>query len=186
MIKVYDKIVYKPIDTLIPYENNARNNEEAIKALVKEIPVVGFNVPIVIDKNNVIVKGHSRLEALKQLGVDLVPCIVVEGSEQEIAEERLVDNRLSELAEWDEDRLKYEIREMTIDLGSFGITLPAFKSEVQLVRDVQKADVQAAERKLIGDGHKTVAERKNLVELTCPNCGNTFYSELEAMTRHAY
>ena len=185
-MKVYDKLVYKPVSELVPYENNARNNEKAIEALVKAIPVMGFNVPIVVDKNNVIVKGHSRLEALKRLGIDLAPCIVIEGSEKDIAEERLLDNRLSELADWDDERTKYELREMSIDLTKFDIAVPVFKSEVQLVRDVQKSDVQAAERKLIGEDHKTVAERKNLVELHCPNCGNSFYSELEAMTKYAY
>lgn len=186
MIKAYDKIVYKPVSELVPYENNARNNEKAIAALVKAIPVMGFNVPIVIDKNNVVVKGHSRLEALKQLGIDLAPCIVIEGSEKDIAEERLLDNRLSELAEWDDERTKYELREMSIDLTKFDIAVPTFKSEVQLVRDVEKSDIKAAENKLVGEGHKTVAERKNLVELHCQNCGNTFYSELEAMTKYAY
>ena len=186
MIKAYDKIIYKPIDSIIPYENNARNNEKAIAALVKAIPVMGFNVPIVLDKNNVIVKGHSRWEALKQLGIDLVPCIVIEGSEEDIAEERLVDNRLSELAEWDDERTKYELREMSIDLTKFDIAVPSFKSEVQLVGDVSDDDVRAAEKKLLGEGRKTAAERKNLVELYCPNCKNTFFSELEAMTKYAY
>lgn len=185
-MKIYDKLVYKPVSELVPYENNARNNEKAIEALVKAIPVMGFNVPIVVDKNNVIVKGHSRLEALKRLGIDLAPCIVIEGAEKDIAEERLLDNRLSELSEWDDERTKYELREMSIDLTKFDIAVPVFKSEVQLVHDVQKSDVQAAERKLIGEDRKTVAEKKNLVELHCPNCGNSFYSELEAMTKYAY
>ena len=83
MIKCYNKIVCREIGEIKPYEQNARVNDKAIDALVKAIPVMGFNVPIVIDKNNVIVKGHSRFEALKRLGIDLVPCLIIDGTDDE-------------------------------------------------------------------------------------------------------
>ena len=67
-VKIYGDIVYRMIDDIKPYDNNARINNRAVDALEKMIPVAGFNVPIVIDKNNVIIKGHSRYEALKQMG----------------------------------------------------------------------------------------------------------------------
>lgn len=165
MIKAYDSVVYKRIEEIIPYENNARNNEAAINALVKAIPVMGFNVPIVLDKNNVIVKGHSRYEALKRLDVELVPCIIIDGSEEDIAEERLVDNKLSELAVWDEEKLKYELREMNIDLGKFDVQVPQIKPAASVVADVTEAQVQRTEDRVAGAGREVAAEKKK-------PCGN--------------
>lgn len=185
MIKIYNQIVYKRVEDLIPYENNARNNEQAVEALVKFIPVSGFNVPIVIDKNNVIVKGHSRLEALKRLGMDLAPCIVIEGTEEEIAEERLVDNKLSELAEWDEDKLKYELREMTINLGEFSIQLPQFKSEVALVQEVTKGQLERESERLVGKDREVSSEKKSLVEIHCPHCGEDFFADMAEVMKYA-
>ncbi len=183
MIKSYDKIVYKPIDSIVPYENNARNNEEAIEALVKAIPVMGFNVPVVVDKDNVIVKGHSRVEALKRLGVDLVPCIVIDGSPEAIAEERLVDNKLSEFAVWDDEKLKYELREMSIDLGKFDIKLPTIKSEA-FVPEVTKKEVEFAKEALVGKDRQTPWEKKTLMEVKCSNCGETFYADVAEVMRY--
>lgn len=109
MIKLYDKVVYLPTDSIFPYENNVRVNEKAVEALVKAIPVMGFNVPIVIDKNAVIVKGHSRWEACKRLGLAEVPCIVSYASEDVIKADRIADNKIQELSSWDFARLETEI-----------------------------------------------------------------------------
>lgn len=185
MIKAYDKVVYKPIGEIVPYENNARNNSAAVEALVKAIPVMGFNVPIVLDKNNVIVKGHSRLEALKRLGIELVPCIVIDGSEEDIAEERLVDNRLSELAVWDEEKLKYELREMTIDLSKFDIQIPQIRSTVQGVADVTEAQVHRTQEQVTGSGREVASEKKSLVEIHCPNCGEDFFADMVEVMKYA-
>lgn len=185
MIKAYDKIVYKRIDEIIPYENNARNNSTAIEALVKAIPVMGFNVPIVLDKNNVIVKGHSRLEALKRLGVELVPCIVIDGSEADIAEERLVDNKLSELAVWDDEKLKYELREMSLDLNKFEIQIPQIKSAASVVADVTEAQVQRTQEQVTGKGREVASEKKSLVEIHCPHCGEDFFADMVEVMKYA-
>ena len=185
MIKAYDKIVYKRIDEIVPYENNARVNDAAIRALVKAIPVMGFNVPLVLDKNNVIVKGHSRYEALKQLGIELVPCIVIDGSPEDIAEERLLDNKLSELATWDEDKLKYELREMQIDLNKFEIQVPQITAPSVGVQDVTEAQVKRTEHELTGAGREVAAEKKSLVEIHCPHCGEDFFADLAEVMKYA-
>lgn len=185
MIKVYDKIVYKPIGDIIPYENNARENGDAIEALVKAIPVMGFNVPLVLDEHNVIVKGHSRYEALKRLGIDLVPCIVISGTEEEIAEERLMDNKLSDLSEYDDEKLKYELREMTIDLSALGISLPQIKSEVQLVQQVTGQQVERERDRLIGKDREVSAEKKSLIEIHCPHCGEDFFADMVEVMKYA-
>lgn len=185
LIKCYDKVIYKEIGELKPYEQNARVNDRAVSALVKAIPVMGFNVPIVIDKNNVIVKGHSRLEALKQLGVELVPCLVIDGSEEDIAEERLIDNKLSELAQWDDEKLKYELKEMSIDLNKFEIQLPEIRSAAAVVGDVTQAQVQKAAEQLVGNERKVSSEKKSMVEIHCPHCGEDFFADMAEVMRYA-
>lgn len=96
------KIVYKKIDDLTPYENNPRLNDGAVDAVAKSIEEFGFKVPIVIDKDGVIVAGHTRLKAAKQLAINEVPCIIVDDlSEEELKAFRLADNKVSELAGWD-------------------------------------------------------------------------------------
>ena len=185
MIICYDKVIYKRIEDLIPYDNNARNNEKAIAALVKAIPVMGFNVPVVVDRNNVIVKGHSRVEALKRLGIDLVPCIVIDGTEEEIAEERLVDNKLSELATWDEEKLKYELREMPIDLSKFEVDIPVIKSEAFAVADTTKEQVERTAQQLVGKDREVSAEKKSLVEIHCPYCGEDFFADMKEVEKYA-
>ena len=70
MFEVSKKIVMKPINEVKPYIRNPRKNEKTVKLLVDIIPKVGFNVPLVIDKNGIIVKGHARFAAALQLGDD--------------------------------------------------------------------------------------------------------------------
>ena len=70
-------------EKLKPYFRNPRNNDKTVEALVKIIPRVGFNVPIVVDKNMVIIKGHSRWNASRILGLKEVPCIISEASEEQ-------------------------------------------------------------------------------------------------------
>lgn len=94
-------MVYKNVDELIPYINNPRDNENAVDAVASSIKNFGFKVPIVIDSENEIVNGHTRLKAAKKLGIEEVPCIVADDlSEAQIKAFRLADNKVSELADW--------------------------------------------------------------------------------------
>lgn len=107
------KIVYKKIGDLTPYENNPRINDNAVDAVAKSIEEFGFKVPIVIDKDGVIVAGHTRLKAAKQLQIDEVPCIIADDlSDEELKAFRLADNKVSELAGWDWDKLEEELEEL--------------------------------------------------------------------------
>lgn len=71
-------IVDTPIDEIIPYVNNPRNNQAAVDAVASSIAEFGFNVPVVVDKNNILVTGHTRVLAAKKLGMTTVPCIRAE------------------------------------------------------------------------------------------------------------
>ncbi len=71
-------IVYKKVKDLIPYENNPRNNDEAVDYVAKSIEEFGFKVPCVVNSDGVVITGHTRLKACKKLGIDEVPCIVAD------------------------------------------------------------------------------------------------------------
>ena len=133
------KIVYKKIDDLTPYENNPRLNDGAVDAVAKSIEEFGFKVPIVIDKDGVIVAGHTRLKAAKQLQIDEVPCIIADDlSDEELKAFRLADNKVSELAGWDWDKLQDELeqlQEMDIDMGEFGFEFNLQKEEIEVIED---------------------------------------------------
>ena len=76
-------ITHKTLDELIPYENNPRDNDDAVDYVAESIKEFGFKVPIIIDKHNVIVAGHTRYKASKKLGINEVPCIIADDLTEE-------------------------------------------------------------------------------------------------------
>ena len=106
------QIIDKRVEDLIPYENNPRINDGAVDAVAASISRFGWKVPLVIDKNNVVVTGHTRLKAAKALGLDTVPCILADDlSEEQVRAFRLVDNKTGELAGWDFSKLQLYFNE---------------------------------------------------------------------------
>lgn len=102
-----------PISTLKPYENNPRVNDESVDAVANSIKSFGFKVPLVIDNDNVIICGHTRLRAAQKLGLDSVPCIVADDlSPEQIKAFRLADNKVSELSSWDNVLLACELQDL--------------------------------------------------------------------------
>ena len=118
-------IIYKKVKDLIPYEKNPRKNDEAVKYVANSIKEFGFKVPIIIDSNNVIVAGHTRLKASKVLKLEEVPCIIADDlNEEQIKAFRLADNKVSELAEWDFGLLSEELDDiLNIEMNDFGFDL---------------------------------------------------------------
>lgn len=115
-------IVELNINDLMPYENNPRRNDEAVQYVANSIKEFGFKVPIVIDKDYVIVAGHTRYKASKQLGLEKVPCIVADDlTDEQIKAFRLADNKTGEFAEWDIDLLDDELDDiLSINMEDFG------------------------------------------------------------------
>lgn len=118
------KIEYVDINSIKPYQNNPRHNEEAIPYVMNSIREFGFKNPIIIDKNNVIIAGHTRLESAKRLGMNEVPIIHADDlTDEQIKAFRLADNKVSEYATWNDDLLNIELQDLDIDMSDFGFDL---------------------------------------------------------------
>lgn len=119
------QIIEKKVSQLIPYERNPRKNENAVPYVANSIKEFGFKVPIVIDKDDVIVAGHTRLLAAKQLGMETVPCIVADDlTEEQLKAFRLADNKTGEIAVWDFDMLDEELNDIfNVDMHDFGFDI---------------------------------------------------------------
>ncbi|MBQ9251577.1 MAG: ParB N-terminal domain-containing protein [Clostridia bacterium] len=99
-------VVYRSLDELIPYMRNPRDTQKAIDKVAASIQAFGFLVPIVVDNDSVIVCGHTRLLAARKLGLNEVPTVSTDDlTEDQIRAYRLVDNRVAEMAVWDEPLL---------------------------------------------------------------------------------
>ena len=116
------QIIEVEIDKVIPYVNNPRNNDEAVDAVAASIKEFGFKVPVVIDKENVIVAGHTRVKAAKKLRLKTIPCIMADDlTEQQIKAFRLADNKVGELASWDFEKLRIEFEGINdLEMVDFG------------------------------------------------------------------
>ena len=118
-------VIEKKLKDIKPYEKNPRKNDGAVDAVANSIEQFGFRVPVVIDKDCVIVCGHTRYKAAKKLGLKTVPCVIADDlTDEQIKAYRLADNKVSELAEWDIDLLGEELDGIfDIDMSDFGFDL---------------------------------------------------------------
>lgn len=125
------------INDLIPYENNPRMNDNAVDAVANSIKEFGFKVPIIIDKNNVVVAGHTRLKAARQLGLEEVPVVIADDlTDEQIKAFRLADNKVGELATWDFEKLEVEMQGLDFDMGLFGFeSSNEFETEFDVQED---------------------------------------------------
>lgn len=115
------EIKYIPINDIKPYKNNPRLNEEAIPYVMNSIKEFGFKNPIILDKNNVIVAGHTRLESAKRLYMKEIPVIYVDDlTEEQVKAFRLADNKVAEKSLWDYSKLDEELESiLDIDMSMF-------------------------------------------------------------------
>lgn len=120
------KIQNLTLDKIKPYENNPRHNDMAVEKIAESIKKFGFQNPIILDKNNVIIAGHTRYKAAQKLGLKEVPCIVDDTlSEEQVKAYRIADNKLAELSTWNYETLKLELQDLSdleFDLGTLGFS----------------------------------------------------------------
>lgn len=116
------EIISKRLDEIKPYKQNPRINDEAVEYVASSINEFGFKVPIIIDKNNEIIAGHTRYEASKLLNLEEVPCIIIDDlTEKQIKAFRIADNKVAERSEWDWDKLAEELTDIKfIDMEEYG------------------------------------------------------------------
>ena len=125
------------LSEIMPYENNARKNDKAVKDVAESIKQCGYIAPIIVDENNVILAGHTRYKALKKLGYKEVTVRKVTGlTEEQKRKYRLLDNKTNELAEWDFEKLKDEIdgldfSEFDIDWGLEDVEENSYEQKMQ-------------------------------------------------------
>lgn len=120
------KVVDRDIESIFPYERNPRHNEDAVQAVMESIKTFGFRQPIVVDKDGVIVAGHTRWMAARQLGLSKVPVhVAADLTPGQAAAYRLADNRVGEIATWDDDLLRTELAALAgenFDMKAMGFT----------------------------------------------------------------
>ena len=126
------------VSELTPYENNPRNNENAVDAVAASIKEFGFKQPIVIDANNVVVCGHTRLLAANKLGIKTVPCVIADDlTDEQIKAYRLADNKVAELAGWNDELLAFEMSSIeAVDMSAFGF--PVIKTEDEILEEKKR------------------------------------------------
>ena len=117
------QIEYKPIEKVIPYDKNPRQNDDAVQYVAESIKELGFINPILLDASGTVMAGHTRLKAAKQLGLKEVPVVYVDDlSEEQAKAFRLADNKTAEFASWDEGLLEQELAEiLELDMSLFGL-----------------------------------------------------------------
>lgn len=142
------QLIYKDLKDIKQYENNPRKNDDAVKYVAESIKEFGFKVPIVIDKEGVIVAGHTRWKAAKSLNIKEVPCIIADDlTEQQIKAYRLADNKVSEFAEWDFNILNLELDELLdFDMSTFGFDIDEVVDEYGTDFDLPDGDKSELEQ----------------------------------------
>jgi DNA modification methylase len=122
------KIEHWPLDKIIPYQYNPRNNDDAVEMTAKSIQEYGWRQPIVVDEHGIIICGHTRLKAAEWLGLDTAPVHVAEGlTDDQVRGYRIMDNRSGELATWDDDLLMQEIEGLSN--SGFDLELTGFSMD---------------------------------------------------------
>lgn len=150
------------IKDIFPYENNPRLNDGAVDAVARSIDEFGFQQPLVLDKDNVIIVGHTRYKAAMKLGLETVPCVIADNlTDEQVKAYRLADNKVGELASWDFTKLNIELGEIEMNMESFGFID---------VSDLNIDDFfEESEPK-----KETAEEEEKEKEVQCPHCGMFF------------
>ena len=148
------EIKYIPIDDIKPYKNNPRLNEDAIPYVMNSIKEFGFKNPIILDKNNVIVAGHTRLESAKRLDMKEVPVIYADDlTDEQVKAFRLADNKVAEKSMWDYTKLDEELDNiLDIDMSIFDF------------ENIEETNLD----EFFEESEEKEKEKKTMI---CPHCG---------------
>lgn len=174
-------IVEMKITDIIPYENNPRRNDEAVDKVALSISSFGFKVPIIVDKNNVIVAGHTRLKAAEKLGLSTVPTIRADDlTDDQIKAFRLADNKVSEFAEWDFEALEKELDSIEMDMSLFGFEDESEDEMPEVVEDDFNEEPPADTQIKVGDIFQLGEHRLMCGDSTDPDAVATLMGGVKA------
>ena len=153
------QIIIKGIGEIQPYENNPRNNDSAVDAVAASIREFGWQQPIVVDKDGVIIAGHTRYKAARKLGLTEVPVVVADNlTDEQVMAYRLADNKTGELAGWDFSALEEELAGLAeIDMQQVGF-----------------AGSEAEDFNIDNLFAEAAPKEKEAKEIKCPHCGMYF------------
>ena len=146
-MEVINKIEMRKISEVKPYVRNPRKNDKTVELLCEIIPKVGFNQPILVDKQGVIVKGHARYTAAIRLGMKEVPVVVTNADEESIRLDRIADNKISEFSEWNQEELLHELDALNIDFDITELGLPSLDFEMPVFDDFEAENDQSDEER---------------------------------------
>lgn len=153
------------LEKIIPYKDNPRVNESAILKVKDSIAEFGFRQPIVVDKDMVIIVGHTRLAAAKMLGMKSAPVHIAKGlSKAQVKAYRIADNRLHEDSIWEDDLLKKELEQLK-NL-EFGLQITGFNNK-ELERLIEGLE---EENKADSSKELDISKFDNF-DHQCPKCG---------------
>lgn len=140
--------VMMPIKSVKPYPGNPRQNKDAVAKVAASLKEFGFRQPIVVDKDNVIIVGHTRLLAAKSLKMKEVPVLIADDlTEEQVKAYRLADNKTAEFSEWDMDKLVAELDGIIdIDMEQFGFDLSVAPEVVEDDFDPEPPEEPKAKR----------------------------------------
>ena len=150
-----------PLDRLVEYAGNPRKNDMAVAQAAAAIKKFGFRVPILAKSDGLIVDGHLRLKAARQLGLETVPVLLADDlSDAQIKAFRLSVNKIADLAEWDEELLAFELdglRDLGFDMASIGFAPGELNDLIGTPNT--------------GPGEFPVVDENIETEHKCPKCG---------------
>lgn len=125
-------VVMRGMDEIRPYEKNPRKNDSAVASVAASIKEFGFQQPIVVDADGIIIVGHTRYKAAKKLGMTAVPVVVADMlTPDQVKAYRLADNKTGELADWDESLLWDELAAIEMDMTVFGFDGEEAEKEIE-------------------------------------------------------
>ena len=166
------------------YENNPRNNDLAVEKVKYSIERFGFLFPIVVDINFVIVCGHTRVRACRELGIQTVPCIIAdELTEEQINLFRLIDNKTSEYSDWDFEKLKNELSLVDLTLDKNQLLLEQFELTAEVFDlDPEMAEIRVPTLNFIDTNEKSIDKKTSVStiqtgEITIKETDNSFVIE---------
>lgn len=138
------KVIDKKLTEITPYAQNPRKNDEAVEKVASSIQEFGFKQPIVVDKDGIIIVGHTRYKAAQKLGLKTVPVLVADDLTEEQAKAyRLADNKTNEFAEWDFELLDTELFSIeNIDMKVFGFVFDEAEEDTEIIEDDYTEEVE--------------------------------------------